>query len=56
MFREHDFHLQTSEFSPEQWHHLVHLPAGGIINFALDSTSSTSRTGSVLNRKKGKVI
>ena len=50
MFQEHTFHLETSGISPEQleWH----PPGGRIINFALDST--TSQTGSMLNRKKGK--
>ena len=48
MFQGNNFHLQSSEISPEQ----QHPPPGRIINFALDSSSS--QTGSMLNRKKRK--
>jgi hypothetical protein len=48
MYQEHSFSLETSGIPPEQWQ----PPAGAIINFALDNTSS--QTASMLSRKKGK--
>ena len=59
MFQGHNFHLETSGISPEQWH--PPEPAGRIINLnvALDSssTSTSSRTGSIMlncRTRKGK--
>ena len=51
MYQNHSFHLETSGIPTEQWQQWQ-PPAGMIINFAPDSTSS--KTGSLLNRKKGK--